>query len=363
MSRPVEHERWMAEACAEAEKGLGNTAPNPPVGCILVRGGRIVGRGYHRRAGAPHAEIEAIRSAGTRARGAVAYVTLEPCCHHGRTPPCTAALVEAGVRAVVAGVRDPNPQVSGRGLARLRRAGIETTCGVLEERCEELIRGFRCWVRTGMPWVELKLAASLDGRIATRTGASKWISSPPSRRRVQHMRARADAVLVGVGTVLADDPRLTCRIAGARQPLRVVLDRGLRTPPRARVVAGRGHCLIVAAPGADARRRRALEDAGAEVVEIDCGRAAGWRRLLRELGRREVLELLIEGGGQVAASAVRARVVNEATIFYNPRLIGADGVALFGRLGVSDPGRAVRAKTCRIEYSGDDLMWVGRFVR
>ncbi len=359
--RREEHERWMAEACAEAEKSAGRTAPNPPVGCVLVRAGRVVGRGFHRRAGAPHAEIEALRAAGRRARGSIAYVTLEPCCVQGRTPPCTSALIDAGVRAVVAGTRDPNPQVSGRGLARLRRAGIETRCGVLEDRCEDLIRGFRRWILEGVPWVELKLAASLDGRIATRTGASKWISSAPSRRRVQRMRARADAILVGVNTVLADDPRLTCRLAGASQPLRVVLDRRLRTPPTARVVAGRGRCMIVAAPGAALRRRKRLEAAGAEVVELDTTGAAGWRRLLRELGRREVLELLIEGGGTVAASAVRARVVNEATIFYNPRLIGGDGVALFGPLAVDDPRRAVRARTLRCEETGGDFVWIGRF--
>ncbi|RMD82873.1 MAG: bifunctional diaminohydroxyphosphoribosylaminopyrimidine deaminase/5-amino-6-(5-phosphoribosylamino)uracil reductase RibD, partial [Candidatus Dadabacteria bacterium] len=199
----------MDEACREAEKGLGWTSPNPPVGCVIVKGSRVVGRGYHRRAGLPHAEIEALREAGKEAAGATVYVTLEPCCHQGRTPPCTQALITAGVARVVAGCSDPNPRVGGRGLRALARAGVRTRCGVLEERCQDLIRGFRHWIRHGRPWVELKLAASLDGRIATRTGASKWISSAPSRRLVQRMRARADAVLVGVGTVLADDPRLT----------------------------------------------------------------------------------------------------------------------------------------------------------
>ncbi len=225
---------WMALALSEAHRGLARTSPNPPVGCVLVKKGREVGRGFHARFGGPHAEVVALRKAGGRARGATAYVTLEPCCHTGKTPPCTRALAAAGVERVVVGALDPNPKVARRGLAALRRAGVGVRSGVMRAECNSLIRGFRLWVSTARPWVTLKLAASLDGRIATRTGESKWISSPPSRRMVQRLRARSDGLLVGVGTVLADDPRLNCRLAGSSNPLRVILDRRLRTPPSAR---------------------------------------------------------------------------------------------------------------------------------
>ena len=352
--------RWMRLALGEAERGRGRTSPNPPVGCVLVRGGRELARGFHRRFGGPHAEIEALARAGPKARGATVYVTLEPCCHEGKTPPCTEALVASGVRRVVVGVRDPHPAVAGRGLRRLRRAGLRVELGVLREQCAALVEGFEAWVTEGVPKVHLKLAASLDGRIATRTGRSKWISSVPSRRLVHGLRASSDAVLVGVGTVLADDPRLTCRIKGGRNPLRVVLDRRLRTPPGARVLRAPGRCILVCMPSAPAARRRRVERTGAEVVAVDSRGRAGWRRVLRELGRRGVLELLIEGGSAVATSALRAGVVNEMTIFYNPRFIGDDGVPLLGRLGVEGPELALKATTTWWRSSGEDLVWNGR---
>ena len=349
----------MALACAEARRGLGRTAPNPPVGCVLVKRGRVVGAGYHRRAGLPHAEIVALRATGRRARGATAYVTLEPCCHEGRTGPCVTALIEAGVRRVVAGCKDPNPEVSGKGLRALARAGVETAVGVEREACEDLIRGFRQWVVHGRPFCTLKLAASLDGRIAALGGASKWLSSPRSRRIVQMMRARSDAILVGVGTVLADDPRLSCRLRGAKQPMRVVLDRRLRTPPHARVVTGRGRCLIVAAVDAPRARRDRLEAAGAEVLVLDTRARSGWQRVLRALADRDVLELLIEGGAEIATSAFEAGVVTAVTIFYTPRLIGSDGIPLVGPLGVRHPSRARRLRMTGAEACGPDLVWTG----
>lgn len=354
--------RWMAAALAEAFKGLGHTAPNPAVGCIVVRGGRVLGRGHHRGAGRPHAEVEALTDAGGRAKGATLYTSLEPCCHHGRTPPCTRALIESGVAEVVVGAVDPNPAVRGRGLAALRRAGIVVRAGVLERECEDVIRGFRTWIREGRPYVHLKLAASLDGKIATRNGASKWISAPASRRLVQEMRARSEAVLVGINTVLADDPRLTCRLRGARTPLRVILDRRLRTPVDARVVRERGSLLIIGASSASTTARRRLERAGAEVLTLDTRGAHGWRRIARELGRRGVHELLVEGGAQVAASAIKSGVVNALTIFYNPRLIGSDGVSMVGPLQVTSPAAATRLRTLACRSSGPDLVWTGEFV-
>ncbi len=352
-------EAWMLEACAQAEKGLGRTAPNPAVGCVIVSGGRAVAWGYHRRAGLAHAEIEALRRAAGRARGATVYVTLEPCCHHGKTPPCIESLIEAGVSRVVVGVRDPNPAVRGRGLRALRSAGIRVDVGVAEAECSRLIRGFSHWITTGKPWLHLKLAASLDGRIASVSGESKWISGPASRKLVQSMRARSDAVIVGIGTLLADDPRLTCRVRGGRDPLRVVLDSGLRTPIDARVVTGRGEALIVGSPKASARRRARLQAAGAEVISLDTRGARGWTRLMKALGERGFHEVLLEGGAKVAASAVRCRMVNELTIFYNPRLIGGDGVPMLDSLGIRQPDRAVRLETGECFRSGEDFVWRG----
>ncbi|MFP6626469.1 MAG: bifunctional diaminohydroxyphosphoribosylaminopyrimidine deaminase/5-amino-6-(5-phosphoribosylamino)uracil reductase RibD [Deltaproteobacteria bacterium] len=352
---------WMALALSEAHKGVARTSPNPPVGCVLVKKGREVGRGFHARFGGPHAEVVALRKAGGRARGATAYVTLEPCCHTGKTPPCTRALAAAGVERVVVGALDPNSKVARRGLAALRRAGVGVRSGVMRAECDSLIRGFRLWVSAARPWVTLKLAASLDGRIATRTGESKWISSPPSRRMVQRLRARSDGLLVGVGTVLADDPRLNCRLAGSPNPLRVVLDRRLRTPPSARVVSGPGKALILAAPSAPASRRRRLEAAGAEVLLLDTRGKAGWVRILKELGRRGILELMIEGGSAVATSALRAGVVNQAVIFYNPRFFGGDGLPLVGPLGVSRPAAALAPETSSWSRSGEDIVWTGTF--
>ncbi len=356
--------RWMRGALAEADAGRGLTAPNPPVGCVIVRGSSRVGSGHHARFGGPHAEVEALKAAGRRARGATAYVTLEPCCVSGKTAPCTRALIEAGISRVVAGCRDPNPEVTGRGVRELRRHGIEVRLGVLRRESEDLIGGFERWITESRPRVHLKLAATLDGRIATRTRDSKWISSPASRALVQDMRRRADAVLVGVGTVLADDPRLSCRVAGAKQPLRVVLDSRLRTPAGARVISGRGPCLLVAASSASRAKTGRLEAAGAEVVAFGKNGSRGrrgWDRLLAELARRGVLELLIEGGSEVAASALRAGVVNDMTIFYNSRFIGGDGVPMLGTLGVTKPAAGLCATAVSWADSDGDLVWRGRF--
>ncbi len=352
---------WMSEALRLAHRGLGHTPPNPPVGCVIVANGAVVGAGYHRRTGMPHAEAEALRVAGERARGATAYVTLEPCSHQGRTPPCARGLLDAGVRRVVVGSGDPNPLVAGRGLRTLRRGGVHVCTGVLATECEELIRGFRSWVTLGRPWVHLKLAASLDGRIAARTGISKWISSAESRMLVQRMRARAGAILVGAGTVLADDPRLTCRLPGAASPLRVVLDPKLRVSPDARVVRAPGQSLVICGSAVAARRRRVLERAGAETMALDTRGPRGWQRLLAELGRRSIHELLIEGGSGVATSAIKAGVVNAMTIFYNPCLIGGDGVPMVGSLGVARPSRALRLRSVRWTASDTDLVWTGQF--
>ncbi len=356
---PLDDERWMREALSEAARGLGRTSPNPAVGCVIVKGGREVARGFYAGSAGPHAEAVALAAAGTRAKGATAYVTLEPHAHQSRTPPCTDALIAARIARVVIGCMDPNELVRGRGVRQLHDAGIDVACGLFERECSEMIRGFRSVITGQGPFVHLKLAATLDGRIAAQGGDSKWISGEQSRALVQHMRARSEAVLVGIGTVLADDPRLTCRIAGAASPLRVVLDPELRTPARAKVVSGRGKVLVVGSPRASAARRRRLENAGAEVAALDSRGPGGWRRLLALLEARGVMELLVEGGGAVAASALKARVVDRVSIFYNPRFIGGDGVAMITGLGTRRAADGLRLRTLAFGPVGDDLLWEG----
>lgn len=353
---------WMRAALDEASLGLGITTPNPAVGCLLVRDGREIARGHYAGQGGPHAEAVALYKAGRRAQGATAYVTLEPHAHQGRTPPCTDALILAGVARVVIGCMDPNVKVAGRGIHQLRAAGVGVDCGVREGDCAEMIRGFRRFVAGQGPFVHLKLASTMDGRIASSGGDARWISGPESRAIVQRMRRRAEAVLVGIGTVLADDPRLTCRLTGAAQPLRVVLDPELRTPANAKVVTGRGRVLVIGSKAAPASRRRRLEGAGAEVECFDSRGKAGWRRVLSALARRGVMEVLVEGGASVAASAVRAGVVSRVSIFYNPRLLGGDGIPMLGSLGARRAADGPRLRMLALAPVGDDLLWEGEFA-
>ena len=361
----AEDRRWMQEALVEAALGLGRTSPNPAVGCILVRNGKEISRGHYRGDAGSHAEAVALAraaaqaSAGVVAKGATAYVTLEPHAHQGRTPPCTDALLAAGVTRVVVGCVDPNALVAGRGVRQLRRAGCEVVCGVLESECLEMIRGFRRVIGGHGPFVHVKMAASLDGRIAASSGDAEWISSPPSRAMVQAMRLRAEAIVVGIGTVLADDPRLTCRLAGAPSPLRVVLDPELRTPPTARLLRGRGGALIFGAADAPAARRRKLERVGATVECFDTRGRRGWQRVLKALAARGIMEVLVEGGGAVVASAIRAGVVDRLSIFYNPRLLGSDGVPMAGPLGVRRASQGPRFRTLSLRHVGEDILWEG----
>jgi len=318
----------MAHALRLAELGLNSTSPNPRVGCVIVRDGQVVGEGWHQRAGTAHAEVHALNQAGEAARGATLYVTLEPCSHHGRTPPCADALIAAGVGRVVAAMRDPNPQVAGRGLAQLEAAGINVDCGLLEDAARELNIGFVSRMTRGRPWVRSKLAASLDGKTALASGVSQWITGPAARQDVQAWRARACAMLTGVGTVLADDPQLNVRdIETARQPLRVVLDSQLRTPPSAKIL--RGGALIVCA-NEDAAKSRALQDAGAEVLALPGidGRV-DLARLLQILAEREVNELMVEAGASLNGALLAAGLVDELVLYLAPMLLGDTARGLF----------------------------------
>jgi diaminohydroxyphosphoribosylaminopyrimidine deaminase/5-amino-6-(5-phosphoribosylamino)uracil reductase len=324
----------MRRALAIAARGLGETSPNPAVGCVVARGARVVGEGFHARAGAPHAEVVALRRAGSRARGATLYVTLEPCAHQGRTPPCAPLVRESGIARVVAAIRDPNPRVKGRGLAMLRRAGIVVETGLLAGEAARLDERFLAWARLGRPFVLLKAALTLDGRIATASLRSKWITSPGQRRQARWMRRLHDAVLVGVGTALADDPLLLPSPRTRRPFLRVVLDSRLRLPPRgrlARTAAPRTPVLALScAP--DPARRRELEAAGVQVVEVagEGGRVS-LPAVLEALGARGVTSVMVEGGSEVLGSFLAARLVDQVALFRAPLLLGGRGSrAAFG---------------------------------
>lgn len=319
----------MARALQLAERGLWTTSPNPRVGCVVVRGDEIVGEGWHEKAGEPHAEVHALRQAGEKAKGATAYVTLEPCSHYGRTPPCAEALIKAGVGRVVAAMVDPNPLVAGKGMAMLAAAGIATASGLLENEARELNIGFVSRMTRGRPWLRLKAAASLDGKTALNNGVSQWITGPQARLDGQRWRARACAVLTGIGTVRDDDPQLNVRdLPTSRQPLRVIVDSRLETPLTARILQG-GPVLVAAAVD-DVKKADLLRSTGAEVVILP--NAAGkveLKDLLAELGRRGINEVHAEAGFKLNGSLLREGLVDELLLYLAPCLIGHDASGLF----------------------------------
>jgi diaminohydroxyphosphoribosylaminopyrimidine deaminase/5-amino-6-(5-phosphoribosylamino)uracil reductase len=352
----------MRRACHLALKAAGRTSPNPMVGAVLARGGEIVATGYHKFAGGDHAEIEALKRAGAKARGATLYINLEPCSHQGRTPPCAPALIQAGVQEVVVGMKDPNPLVAGRGLRRLRRAGVRVRCGVLETECQKLNEAFIKFITRKVPFVVVKLAASLDGKIAAVTGDARWISDGGSRATVHQWRNRVDAVLVGAGTVLADDPQLTCRIAGGRNPWRVVLDARLRVPLDARLLreSEPGKSIIVTVKRASRSKVRALEALGAKVWRFSPRQGQiPWLPLLKRLASIDVVSVLIEGGATTVASALRDKAVDKLLLFYAPKIIGGDGRAMIDKLGIKRVRHAIRLRRMEVQRSGADLLVSG----
>ena len=354
---------FMARALRLARRGLFTTTPNPRVGCVLVRDGAIVGEGWHRRAGEAHAEVNALAMAGDKARGATAYVTLEPCSHHGRTPPCADALIAAGVVRVVAAMQDPNPQVAGRGLAALDAAGIATECGLMAEEAAELNVGFVSRMTCGRPWVRLKLAASLDGKTALNDGRSQWITGAAARRDGHRWRARACAILSGIGTVREDDPQLNVReVATERQPLKIVVDSRLTLSPEARVLVG--GALVVCAEIGDSVRADALHQRGAELLCLPDGAGrVDLRALLNELGRRGINELHVEGGSRLNGALLEAGLVDELLIYLAPCLIGDTARGLFSLppLASLDDKHSVSIRDLR--RVGDDLRLLARPVR
>ena len=352
----------MRAALTLACRGVGRVAPNPAVGCVLVKDGRVVGRGWTQPGGRPHAETEALDRAGDQARGATAYVSLEPCSHHGETPPCVEALIAAGVARCVVALVDPDERVAGRGLARLREAGIDVAEGLLADAAEEVNAGFLMRLREGRPLVTLKLATTLDGRIATVAGESRWITGEVARAHVHLLRAGHDAVMVGGGTALADDPRLDVRLPGLedRAPLRIVLDGGLRLPATHDLVARAGSqpTLVFTRSGHPRSARQTLEKAGVELVEVETDEdgVLSASAVLQALGRRGLTRLLVEGGGRLAASLFRADLVDRLVWFHAPGVIGGDGVAAVGGFGLERLADVSRFQRRSAQPAGADLV-------
>jgi diaminohydroxyphosphoribosylaminopyrimidine deaminase / 5-amino-6-(5-phosphoribosylamino)uracil reductase len=358
-------EAFMRRAIRLARKGEGRVSPNPLVGALIVRDGRVIGEGYHRRYGENHAEINAIENTTEPVEGATVYVTLEPCSHFGKTPPCVEALIACHPARVVIGTVDPNPLVCGKGIEILRSHGIETTVGVLEEACRHLNEVFFKYIRTAVPFVTLKCAQSLDGRIATATGHSRWVSSPASLRFAHRLRSTHDAILVGADTILHDDPELTCRLVRGKDPLRIVVDSRLRTSPEARLFKGsRGDGTLVATTHrADRKRRQLFEAKGIEVLVLGetpegrvdlCG-------LLAILGKRKLASLLVEGGAAVLTSFLKEGLADRLVVVLAPKIVGT-GINAIGDLGIRRMDKALELSYQRILRSGGDLILDARFT-
>jgi diaminohydroxyphosphoribosylaminopyrimidine deaminase/5-amino-6-(5-phosphoribosylamino)uracil reductase len=352
----------MRRALELALRGLTSTDPNPRVGCVVVKAGRIVGEGWHERAGGPHAEVQALRAAGAEAQGATVYVSLEPCAHTGRTPPCTQALVAARVRRVVYASDDPNPLVNGAGAQALRAAGVQVSAGVLAQQAGAINPGFFKRMRTGLPWVRIKLAASLDGRTALANGESRWISGEAARADVQRFRARSSAILTGSGTVLADDPALTVRIdAVERAPLRVVLDGALRVSATARVFAGEGAAMVFTA-SSDSARRAELERRGVRVESVARGSdgALALEPVLRRLGQLQANEIWVEAGARLSGALLRAQLVDELIVYLAPLLLGPAARPLLELPQIASLSEAARLQFTDCTRIGEDWRLTAR---
>ncbi len=351
-------ERYMTRALELAEKGRGRTSPNPMVGAVIVVEERVVGEGYHQVAGAPHAEVNAIEDAGGKAPGATMYVTLEPCNHAGRTPPCAAQVVEAGIARVVMALRDPNPVVSGGGERFLTEHGVEVECGVMEDDARRQNEAYLKWVTEGFPFVTLKMAMSLDGKVATRTGDSMWISSEESREYVHRMRSESDAVMVGIGTVLSDDPRLTARMGGYKgAPLRVVADSRARTPMTSRVAdVSEAPTLVAVAGDAPVESVEALEVRGVEVVRVGSGGSVDLRALLKLLAGRDIVSLMVEGGPGIASAIWEHGLVDRLVFYYAPMIIGGgEAPGPIGGTGRATIAEAGGLRIDEVSMSGPDV--------
>jgi len=359
-------EHWMKRALRLAEKGRGRTSPNPMVGAVLVKEGKKVGEGYHERAGEAHAEIVAILQAREDSREATLYLNLEPCSHYGKTPPCAPQVIEAGIKRVVIGMEDPNPLVKGRGIDILRKAGLDVQVGILEKECRRLNEAFCKYILKKEPFVILKVAATLDGKIATRDGNSKWISGETSRRFVHKLRDRVDGVLIGIGTVLRDDPLLTVRFRGGRDPYRIVLDSRLRIPDEAKVIGTSPSKVIIAATElAPKDRLDKLGKMGVQVLILDSreGRV-NLKSCLSRLGEMGIMNLLVEGGSQVNGSFLDEDLIDKLLLFFSPKLIGDhQAPGIFAGRGVSELQEAIILKEFKTKRIGEDILFQGYFEK
>jgi len=355
-------EKWMKRALRLAEKGRGRTSPNPMVGAVLVKNGQVVGEGYHARAGEAHAEILALRQAGEEARGSTLYINLEPCIHYGKTPPCAPAVIEAKVRRVVIGMEDPNPLVTGRGLKSLKKAGLDVEIGVLEKECRRLNEAFCKYILKKEPFVILKVAATLDGKIATREGDSKWISGETSRHFVHRMRDQVDGVVVGIGTVLKDDPQLTARIKKGRDPYRIILDSRLRIAEDAKVIGNSPSKTIIATTELAARDKiERLEKKGVRILILDSKQGrVDLKNCLSKLGEMGMMSLLVEGGSQVNGSFLDEGLIDKILFFLSPKLIGdREALGIFGGSGKANLKETIPLNELRVRRMGEDILIEG----
>jgi diaminohydroxyphosphoribosylaminopyrimidine deaminase/5-amino-6-(5-phosphoribosylamino)uracil reductase len=358
----VINEQWMKRALHLAKKGKGRTSPNPLVGAVLVKRGRVVGEGYHAKAGEAHAEIVALQMAGREARGSALYINLEPCTHYGKTPPCAPAVIEAGVKRVVVGMVDPNPMVKGKGISTLRKAGIDVRVGTLEKECRTLNETFCKYIVKKEPFVILKVAATLDGKMATRNGDSKWISSEMSRRLVHRLRNEVDGVVVGIGTVLKDDPLLTARIRGGRDPYRIILDSRLQIPEGSKVIGISSSKTIIATTAVASRDKiKRLEKAGVHVliVESKNGRV-DLKPFLSKLGEMGVMSILVEGGGHINGAFLDEGLIDKFLLFLSPRLMGdSQAMGIFTGKGAEQLKKLTAVKELRVKKIGGDILIEG----
>ena len=356
---------FMREAVRLARKGIGKTSPNPVVGAVIVRNGKIIGRGYHRKYGDWHAEINAIKDANDKnssVKGATAYITLEPCSHYGKTPPCVDTLIKEKIRRVVVGTLDPNPSVNSKGIKTLRSKGIKVDVGILEDECRELNEHYFKFIKSGIPYVTVKYAQTLDGRIATKTGNSQWISSEALRKYVHRLRAVNDCIMVGVGTVIADDPQLTVRYVRGKNPLRVVVDSKLRIPLRSSVLKDDSPQRTIVDTTSKARSRKvtSVKNLGAEVLVVKKDKNGGvsLRDLLRELGKRGIASVMVEGGSEIITSLLKANLVDKMIILTAPKIMGK-GLEAIGDLGVCKIKDAIKFSSFKTMQKGDDFVFEG----
>ncbi|MGO8989320.1 MAG: bifunctional diaminohydroxyphosphoribosylaminopyrimidine deaminase/5-amino-6-(5-phosphoribosylamino)uracil reductase RibD [bacterium] len=358
----MDDEHWMRKALRLAEKGRGRTSPNPLVGAILVKNGNVVGEGYHARAGEAHAEIIALQRAREQAKGATLYINLEPCTHYGKTPPCAPQVIEAGVKSVTIGVEDPNPLVKGKGIETLKKAGLSVRVGILEKECRKLNEAFCKYITAKEPFVILKVAATLDGKIATREGNSKWISGETSRRFVHKLRDQVDGVLVGIGTILGDDPLLTARIKGGRDPYRIVLDSQLKVPEEAKVFGDSPtKVIIVATESAPKDKIERLGKRGVRILTLESkGGRIDLKSCLSKLGEIGMVSLMVEGGNRVNGSFLDEGLIDKLLLFLSPKLIGdPHAPGIFGGRGVSKLQEAIPLKEIKARRIGEDILLEG----